>query len=153
MPRGRHWHLVPSSPSLAKSITATAAWTGTQFVYPYSSCPITGGDLLCVPRSGAATTFDPSTGDLTKLPSSLVLGGDVHWTGRALLAVDPASGKGVAFDPETHRWRRLPTGPTFTPFGLISVWAGRQLIEWGGVTSKPAVPGAALVAGQRTGPD
>lgn len=149
-PGSGRWHVRPTPASLARAINRSAAWTGTQFVYPFQSCPITGGDLFCGPGAGDARAFDPSTGHLTKLPSSIALVGNVQWTGRALVTVDGASGKGIAYDPVTHRSRRLPAGPVFNSYGLTTVWTGRELIEWGGVTSKPAIPGAALVAGRRT---
>jgi hypothetical protein len=66
----------------------------------------------------------------------------VTWNGHEVLVVGgqgPSSneatpyGDGVAYNPVSNRWRRLPAMDTGR-IGHTAVWTGRQLLVWGGRT-------------------
>ncbi len=109
---------------------------------------------------GAA--YDPLTGRWQRLPPAPLtprIGADAVWTGTEMLiwggfdALYGASARlrdGAAYNPTTHRWRRLPPAPLPAGTGEVSVWTGRQFLLWVGdqgaaygPQTGPSSPGAA----------
>jgi len=56
----------------------------------------------------------------------------VVWGGLIYSHDEPIFGDGAAYNPTTHRWRRLPASPLVPRFGATGVWTGRELVIWGG---------------------
>ena len=72
----------------------------------------------------------------------------VHvWTGTELLVWgghiyshdEPIFDDGAAYNPTTHRWRRLPVAPLGPRFGATGVWTGSEVVIWGGEGKSLAV--------------
>ena len=92
------------------------------------------------PTHRAGAHHSRAGGDLERLPTAPIPAGGYEyngvWTGRELLIVGAASGKGagMAYNPATNTWRRLPStpGPAETmEGGYTAVWAGRELLGGG----------------------
>jgi hypothetical protein len=136
----------PGAPSVNAGVAADqAVWTGHELVLWDS-----GGN--------AGQRFDPRTGKSQPTPTSpLAHRANVvmAWTGREVLvwggyraqpgqryyingndlsgagAVTPYT-DGAAYNPTTHRWRRLPDAPIKPRLALGAVWTGREFIVSGG---------------------
>ena len=115
------------------------AWTGKELV-------VAGGG--CCPERSPHTTFrdaaayNPATRTWRKLPPMPAprTDGKAVWDGKEVLFIGASrpvgsgfslSGRGLAYNPATNRWRWLPPMP-FPRFGFAAVWDGRQLLVWGG---------------------
>jgi Kelch motif len=137
------WQPLPRGPLAGRH--TTGAWTGTEMVV------IGGNGRGGIFRDAAA--YNPTTRSWRRLPPMPEPRTDATatWTGTEVLVVGGSHGDinhgglytdGVAYNPATNRWRRLPSmgvgriGPT-------AVWTGRQLLVWGGQTVR---------AGDRTAP-
>jgi N-acetylneuraminic acid mutarotase len=79
-------------------------------------------------------------GTWRRLPTAPIPAGGYEyngvWTGRELLIVGAASGKGagMAYNPATNTWRRLPAMGDAGRTMHSATWTGRQLLVWGGRT-------------------
>ncbi len=67
-------------------------------------------------------------------------GATAVWDGTEILVVGGGSGQrlyadGVAYDPSTNAWRRLPA-MEFPRQGHVAVWTGSQMLVWGGHTEQ-----------------
>jgi N-acetylneuraminic acid mutarotase len=79
-------------------------------------------------------------GHWSTLPLVPRTGASLLWTGRVLLVWGGASGSngdmlhadGASYDPQTSRWRALPTGPLSPRDGQGAVWTGTEMVVWGG---------------------
>jgi N-acetylneuraminic acid mutarotase len=89
-----------------------------------------------------AAAYNPATRSWRRLPSlpEPRTGATVTWNGREVLVVGGQGrfsnearpyGDGVAYNPASNRWRRLPAMDTGR-IGHTAVWTGRQLLVWGG---------------------
>jgi len=92
------------------------------------------------------------------------MGAVAAWTGRRLLIWGGETGRtsfvaaadGLAFDPGTDRWSRLPRGPLAGRSQADAVWTGRELIVWGGFGAgsggnpERLTDGAAFTPGEAT---
>ena len=92
------------------------------------------------PTTQPVPTTPAPVGTWRRLPTAPIPAGGYEyngvWTGRELLIVGAASGKGagMAYNPATNTWRRLPStpGPAETmEGGYTAVWAGRELLGGG----------------------
>jgi N-acetylneuraminic acid mutarotase len=107
-----------------------------------ASAPTVNPGTLAKPSAPTTEPMPTPTpaGTWKTLPPAPIPGGgfdtDGLWTGRELLIVGGANGKGVgaAYNPATNSWRRLP--PTPGPAesiegGYMAVWTGRELLGGG----------------------
>jgi hypothetical protein len=120
------------------------------------------GRIIVLDWAGTAMAYDAATGSgsgIAPPPISMVrVGHAVVWTGQELIVwgggVPPPSGfysvpttDGAVYDPRADRWRPMSRrgAPGLYP-GFSSVWTGRELLVWGGITKAflpEPVPGAA----------
>lgn len=119
------WWPLAESPPLAPF--AEAVWTGTS--------------MLVASRTGVAA-YDPEN-DRWRLfsdpPKPLGRFNRVAWTGAELVVWNAETTRktfaGMALDPGEGAWRRLPE-PAAWPAAPDVVWAGTELIIWGGLPAK-----------------
>lgn len=110
----------------------------------------TGREMVVVGSVGArqpqpvAAAYNPVTRTWRSLPrpSRLVNSASMTWTGREVLVVGGGDytrvgnymyADGIAYNPATNRWRRLPAMEFARSFHA-AVWTGSRLLVWGGVT-------------------
>ncbi len=139
---------LPRSP-LAASQRPLGAWTGRELVLLVSGIDPEGQPYPA--RLARAAAYNPKTNSwrrIAPLPAvGLRLDGNAVWDGKEVL-VTGVGGRATgafAYNPTTNRWRRLASLPA-ARLGATAVWAGKQLILWGGHTSNASLPG-----GLRTG--
>lgn len=136
-----HGRALPPNPVVDRLATAATAWTGQELI-------VWGGvtrDRL-VHADGAA--YDPRAGrwrPIPPAPQAQMLDkqdGGAVWTGQELLiwgGTTPVAaerfdglmrrGDGLAYDPATHTWRRLPPPPSqLRPPSRPAVWTGHELL-------------------------
>ena len=128
------WAPLPRAPLAGRH--TTGVWTGTEMIV------VGGNDERRILRDTAA--YNPATHSWRRLPPMPTPRTDASatWTGTEVLVVGGHHGDingrglytdGVAYNPATNRWRRLPS----TGAGRIEhteVWTGSQLLVWGGQT-------------------
>lgn len=143
-PAANRWRKLAASP-LAGRQRPSGAWTGRELIV------FGGSDADGHPLRGAAA-YDPVTDRwrrIAALPAPR-LGATAVWDGREVLAVGgtgaPRGGRspalaavGLAYDPTTNRWRRLPPMESGRE-GAAAVWTGTQLLVWGGRTARAGSP-------------
>ena len=134
-PATNTWRTIASMPAPMASPIA-AVWTGRDVVvfdhtHTYRYRPAT--DQW---RVGAAPPFARdgvvvvSTGH-----QMLVWGGNDPQPPAALLSPLVVHADGASYDPATDTWREIPSAPVPARTSSSGVWAGRQMIVWGGVAS------------------
>jgi N-acetylneuraminic acid mutarotase len=129
---------LPRSP-LAPSQGPKGAWTGRElllFVSGYSP------DGKLYPASLArAAAYNPATSTwrrIAPLPvSGMRFSGTAAWDGHELLVVGAGENARAtfAYDPATNDWRRLASLPSGRS-GAQTVWTGKRLLLWGGLTRR-----------------
>jgi N-acetylneuraminic acid mutarotase len=135
----------------------TGAWSPIAARPAPGSC---GGDTPCDGVwTGAAALFpapplayDPAGDRWSAVPAfpsadAPLTGAPTVWTGRELLAwgtagdtpVDdstaaapPLPPTGGMYDPAANRWQTLPAGPLSGRVSHTAVWAGQEMLVWGG---------------------
>lgn len=136
-----------------------AVWTGSAVLAFGSVVP--GEDA---PRGPATASYDPVRDTWTTLPTPPIgnpVIPSVAWSGRELLVLgspfvgesQSESTQGAAFDPLAGSWRALPGSGLGPRGGIAVVWAGDQLLAWGGAaytgfTSEPFGDGARYRPGE-----
>jgi N-acetylneuraminic acid mutarotase len=132
------WRPFPPSPLTGRH--APMAWTGRELI-------IAGGSQHGKALADAAA-YNPSTRTWRRLPPMPEprAGATATWDGREVLIVGgtgPGSNvqpyvrlrtDGVAYDPATNGWRRLPAMGDAGRTEHTAVWTGTQLLVWGGRT-------------------
>ena len=144
-PAADAWHQLPPTP-LTPRRGAAGAWTGTEMV-------IAGGDANPEGLASAATpatdgaAWDAATDTWHAIaPIPVPLAGydpTAVWTGREVLVWSsaPATSLGsgseivLAYNPTTDTWRRLPGSGLVPRQGALTVWTGKELVVWGGLSS------------------
>jgi hypothetical protein len=134
------WRTLPPMPQARAG--ATAVWDGTEALF------IAG--TLAGARAPAAdgAAFSPATGRWRQLPAMPFsrTGFAAAWTGHQVLVWGGLTGRygsqtvpphGVAYDPAANRWSALPQAPLRGRANPLAVWAGDQLIVWGGQIVNP----------------
>lgn len=133
------WQRLPASP-LAGRQRPQGAWTGTELV-------IVGGANADGKALRDAAAYNPATRSWRRLPAMPEPRGHATatWTGREVVVAGgsgPSSNvrpyvrlytDGVAYNPATNRWRRLPAMEGGR-MDHTAVWTGRHLQVWGGRT-------------------
>jgi N-acetylneuraminic acid mutarotase len=138
------WQQLPRSPLAGRH--AFGAWTGTEMIVAGGTGPDNHGDVAGYKTFADAAAYNPATRTWRRLPSMPASRSDATatWTGTELLVVGGlkmGSGgsalyaDGVAYNPSTNRWRRLPAMDS-SRAGHTAVWTGGQLLIWGGYTSR-----------------
>ena len=138
-PATNTWRGLPASPLVGRQ-RPVGAWTGTELI-------IAGGSTADGKVLGDAAAYNPATRSWRRLPAMPEPrgGGTATWDGSEVLVVG-GSGPysevrpyvrlhtdGVAYDPATNRWRRLPAMEGGR-MDHTAVWSGRHLLVWGGRT-------------------
>ena len=134
-------------------------WTGSAVLAFGSVVP--GEDA---PRGPAAAAYDLVRDTWTMLPTPPMENPvipSLAWSGRELLVLgspfvgesQSVSTPGLAFDPVAGSWRSLPASGLAPRGGITIVWAGDQLLAWGGAgytgyTSEPFGDGARYRPGE-----
>jgi len=139
-PATNSWQKLPTGPLAGRY--ASGAWTGRDLI-------IAGGlnaDGRFFTDGAAYTPATNSWRRIANLPVPLIEDVAV-WDGHEVLLVGggtPRGGglrlvtHGFAYNPATNRWRRLPSMGQGR-VGQVAVWTGRQLLVWGGETSRAGV--------------
>jgi hypothetical protein len=138
------WRYLQSPPRGIYTLGATALWTGSSalliggtYCLPGEPCPAPG-------NSEAVDIFDPTRDTWTNWPANPIVADDSSgvavWTGQALLVINTSvsggegsnvvtPGEGVAFDPSSRSWSKVPTAPCTSPeFGA---WTDLSVIVFG----------------------
>ena len=135
-PSTNSWEVLPPAPISGRHATGT--WTGTEMI-------IVGGADADGHSYADGAAYNPVTRSWRRLPPMPQprFGATVVWDGTEVLVVGGEGAfettqcrpcaDGVAYNPSTNRWRRLP-GMKFARSGHVAVWTGTQLLVWGGVT-------------------
>jgi hypothetical protein len=135
-PASDTWRPLPPAPLSGRD--TVGAWTGRELI-------IAGGnDSSRAFRDAAA--YNPVTRTWRRLPALPAARGfaTATWSGSELLLVGgwgPPAGaeqvtlyrSGVAYSPQTNRWRTLPAADSGR-IEHVAVWTGRTLLIWGGRT-------------------
>ena len=134
------WRALPRSPLTGRH--TTGAWTGRELVIVGGSgeVDVNGRSEFRIFRDAAA--YNPDTRTWRRLPPMPEprTGMTATWTGRELLVVGGYAeaghgirtyADGVAYNPATNRWRRVPSMGIDRAFHS-AVWTGRYLLVWGG---------------------
>jgi N-acetylneuraminic acid mutarotase len=129
------WRRLGSKPEPAQG--ARGVWDGSEIL-------VTGGSS----QYGLSTrglAFDPSTGKWHRLAASSGRVGAANvWTGNRLLVwggtTFPGASvtvrRGVGYEPLGNHWSPLPPSPLPGRVDPAAVWTGRDLLVWGGTTTK-----------------
>jgi hypothetical protein len=141
-PATRTWRRIAPLPEPRGG--ANVVWDGHE-VLVVGGATTVGAVTPRLARVGLA--YNPATNRWRRLPpmESGRANGVAQWTGKRLLlwggqtALDPKGGTvsavpahGLAYDPGANRWSTLPPAPILGHVDPTSVWAGRELIVWGG---------------------
>jgi N-acetylneuraminic acid mutarotase len=126
------WRVLPPAPIVADN-GLTSAWTGRQLIVFGRQITKRSEDGAVYASRNVAAAYDPAANRWRRLsplagPSGYVPS-DPHavWTGKELVVWGSVD---QAFSPSTGRWRRLPKAPGGGR--ALVVWAGREVIGWGG---------------------
>jgi hypothetical protein len=119
-PRARAWRALTPPSSTDPYPSSRATWTGRRVV---------------VMNALSSLVYDPGRDRWARLARGH--GGLVAWTGRELVAwgggcCGDALRDGVAYDPESGRWRTLAQGPLAGSQGPVGAWTGRELLVFVG---------------------
>ncbi|HEX5937125.1 MAG TPA: hypothetical protein VFZ75_05470 [Actinomycetota bacterium] len=130
-PVARIWRTLPPSPLSARS--PFSVWTGTEL--------IVWGSTERTPRMRDGAAYDPSTDSwrrIAEAPTDITDGSAV-WTGDEMIvfgaALDPhnradtPTAIGIAYDPATDTWRRLPPSG-LSPQAMTASWLDGEMIAW-----------------------
>ena len=144
-PATNAWHQLPPTP-LTPRRGAAGAWTGTEMVVAGGFASPDGVASDATPATDGAA-WDAATNTwhpIAPMPTTLP-GYDptAVWTGREVLvwssapATPEADGREIvlAYNPSTNTWRRLPPSGLIPRGGAVTVWAGNELVVWGGLNS------------------
>jgi hypothetical protein len=136
-PASDTWRALPPAPLSGRH--TVGAWTGRELI-------IAGGNDAQAGVFGDAAGYNPVTRTWRRLPPLPAARGfaTATWSGSELLLVGgwgPTAGaeqvtlyrSGVAYSPQTNRWRTLPAADSGR-IEHVAVWTGRTLLIWGGRT-------------------
>jgi hypothetical protein len=151
------WEPLPQAP-LAGRYTA-GAWTGRELIIAGGTGRAQTGNVVRSLTFADAAAYNPSTRTWRRLPPMPEprAGASATWTGTEVLVVGGSKPPinvepyvrlhtdGVAYNPATNRWRRLPAMGDTGRAEHIATWTGRQLLVWGGA-------GWTVREGSRTAP-
>jgi hypothetical protein len=134
-PAANTWRKLAAAP-IGGQQRPVGAWTGSELV-------VFGGRDADGKRVGGAA-YSPATDSWHRIAPQPALRGGANavWDGGEVLVVGgtgaPRGGRapklapvGLAYNPATNRWRRLPPMESGR-LGAAVVWTGRRLLVWGG---------------------
>jgi hypothetical protein len=156
-PLAGSWKLLPRAP-IGRQAVSSGAWTGRELLVlgrrafaafepkrnAWRRLPApppgrysavwTGKELVA--WGLRAYAYSPATDSWRRLPKPILAGPPmmVAWTDRELVGWNLSGG--AVYQPEAHRWRRLPSAPFFAP----AAWTGHELIAVSGVDAFAFVP-------------
>lgn len=127
------WERLPDVPAPVAAGFRTLAWTGEELL------GFTAAPEQARPRLQAWDPFTGAVRPLADLPGTPDLA-EALWTGRELLALQtkgaaPGDGAPVlvwSYDPAEDAWSTLPAPPVEATRDLAMVWAGDELVLYGG---------------------
>ncbi len=135
-PSANIWRTIAPSPLDARAPRG-AVWTGTEIIVWGTLDAGTPSDLRDV--TGAA--YDPGTNTWRRIADAPypINWGSVVWTGREMIVLgasvhalnrsDTADAVGMAYDPASDKWTKLP--PTdLDPNGTFAIWANDELFAF-----------------------
>jgi N-acetylneuraminic acid mutarotase len=140
-PATNSWEKLPPAPLAGRH--ASGAWTGKELV-------ILGGNDADGKVFSDAAAYDPATRRWRRLPPlpEPRTGATATWDGTEVLVIGGQGSlgahpelyaDGVAYNPATNRWRRVPA-MEFPRQGHVAVWTGGRLLVWGGRTELAGAP-------------
>ena len=151
-PARDRWRRIATSP-LAPRNQPQAVWTGRELL-------VWGGDVHVAGTGAYAAAYDPDKDRWRTVPAGPLAPRSNHamvWTGREVLVwgglasgtADGHLADGAAFDPATDAWKPLPKAPILGRDRHVAVWAGQELLIWGGccAATRPFADGAAFRPG------
>ncbi len=137
------WDRLGESP-LSERTDHTMVWTGHELL-------VWGGTraLGRLVDYGDGAAYDPATDTWRDLPASPIAGRSGHtavWTGSEMLIwggqIDAGcatgTSDGAAYDPTTDQWRTIAVAPGPVRVSHKAVWAGSELVVWGGSPTQGA---------------
>lgn len=77
---------------------------------------------------------------LGTIPKGTIVPDNAAWTGTDLVLWDATTG--LAYNPITEQWRRLPRSPLSRRALVTMVWTGREVLVWGGTKGFTDTTGA-----------
>jgi hypothetical protein len=134
-PSADSWRTIPNHP-LGDVFAYATVWTGSEMIIA-AGIDYSGG------RPPQAAAYDPVANTWRELPvptwappdwTNGVWAGKemVIWGGSGACEGCPPWSGGVAHDPASGSWRRLPDAPIEERADFQATWTGRELIVWGG---------------------
>lgn len=152
-PATNRWRKLARSP-LAPSQSPVGAWTGHELIIVVSGIDLSVSSEPYPASFARAAAYNPATDTWRRIapaPGRRSWGGATAiWDGSDVLVVGgtriTSRGRplglaraGLAYNPETNRWRRLaPMESGRTDFA--AVWTGRRLLVWGGRSTRGYAP-------------
>lgn len=133
-PATDRYRVLPRSP-LAASQRPLGAWTGRELVLLVTGIDPDGRPYPA--RVARAAAYNPTTNRWRRIApmpgGAFRADGAVTWDGREILAtgMGDRGTQAFSYDPTKNRWRRLASLPA-PRSGAIGLWAGTQLVLWGG---------------------
>lgn len=141
-PATNKWRSIAAAP-LSTRENPTIVWTGHEMIVwgGLSNGTTTAADRV----EGAA--YDPATDSWRELPASGAERNELSaaaWTGKemvvcltSVVSTGLPSGPavvGLAYDPETNRWRDIASSPLSPREQTAFAWTGHELVVWGGIS-------------------
>jgi len=131
-PQSDTWRPLANAPIIS-AFGADAVWTGT---------------IMLVASREGVSAYRPDIDEWEIAAATPVNQGnlgnsrEVAWTGTELIIwpapISRAQHRGLAFDPDGNIWRQLPEPPAWPAMPDI-LWAGDELILWGGLPGSASV--------------
>ena len=127
------WHKLDPGP-LGSAPVGTAAWTGRELVFLFTSDP----DPVPQPDGLAGSAYDPAARTWRWIAPMPLPAGTLEsvWAGTELIVIRTATGStqrlpdaAAAWDPVSDTWRTLPAPPPVVANGFAgSFWSGSEAI-------------------------
>jgi hypothetical protein len=127
------WHELDPGP-LGSAPVGTAAWTGRELVFLFTSDP----DPVPQPDGLAGSAYDPAARTWRRIAPMPLPAGTLEsvWAGTELIVIRTATGStqrlpdaAAAWDPVSDTWRTLPAPPPVVANGFAGAfWSGSEAI-------------------------
>ncbi len=144
-PAAKIWRRLPPTPLTPRAFAA-GAWTGTEMVVAGGLASASGSaEHAALVTDGAAWNALTNTWHrIAAMPTTLAGNPTAVWTGREVLVWSsvpaPTAGPNgrevvLAYNPSTNTWRSLPASGLTPRAHAVTVWTGKELVVWSGLSS------------------